>query len=56
MTLVGLIADTHIPDRVETLHRDIVFGHTHMPVIRWVHDKLIINPGSASCPIEEHQA
>jgi len=32
----------------------IVFGHSHMPMIRWINDKLIINPGSASCPTEVH--
>ena len=34
--------------------RVIVFGHSHMPMIRWVGDRLIINPGSASCPNKEH--
>ena len=28
----------------------VVFGHTHIPVQRWVDGRLCINPGSAACP------
>ena len=28
----------------------VVFGHTHIPLQRWVNGKLCINPGSAACP------
>ena len=30
----------------------IVFGHTHRPVIRWLHGKLFFNPGS-TCPSDK---
>jgi len=32
----------------------IVFGHTHRPVIRWLHGKLFFNPGS-TCPSDKRE-
>jgi uncharacterized protein len=28
----------------------VVFGHTHIPVQRWINGQLCRNPGSAACP------
>jgi putative phosphoesterase len=28
----------------------VVFGHTHIPLQRWMNGRLCINPGSAACP------
>jgi len=54
--IVGYRLEFYLPFLFRTFPQAqaIVFGHSHMPMIRWVQDKLIINPGSASCPTEEH--
>jgi putative phosphoesterase len=53
---VGYQLEFYLPYLFRTFpHADvIVFGHSHMPVIRWVNGKLIINPGSVSCPNREY--
>jgi putative phosphoesterase len=35
-----------LPEQVRT----VVFGHTHMPYLRLVHGRLVINPGSVGLP------
>lgn len=32
-----------------------LFGHTHVPVNRWIEDVLMLNPGSASLPKENEK-
>lgn len=53
---IGYRLEFYLPYLFRTLPRArvIVFGHSHMPMIRWVKGTLIVNPGSASCPNREH--
>jgi putative phosphoesterase len=47
------LKEKHFIDRVAAAFPDVnvvIFGHTHLPVIRLVRDILIFNPGSACCP------
>lgn len=32
------------------LSRVVIFGHTHRPLVQWVGEQLILNPGSCHCP------
>jgi uncharacterized protein len=34
----------------------VVFGHTHIPLQRWIDGRLCINPGSAACPDDKAPA
>ena len=34
--------------------RVIVYGHLHIPEISWVGERLLFNPGSASCPDKKY--
>jgi putative phosphoesterase len=55
---VGYRLEFYLPYLFKSLPRArvIIFGHSHMPMVRWVNGKLIINPGSASCPNKEYLA
>jgi len=55
---VGYRLEFYLPYLFKTFPqaRVIIFGHSHMPMVRWINDTLIINPGSVSCPNREYLA
>lgn len=52
--LYGPRSFDYFAERMRTFFPDvdvIVFGHTHEPLIRQVEGQLLVNPGSACCPM-----
>ncbi|MBM2833557.1 MAG: Phosphoesterase [Candidatus Brocadiaceae bacterium] len=45
------VSQKEFEDELKDIHADIVFiGHTHLPMVRKIHDIIIVNPGSVGQP------
>lgn len=45
------VSQKELEDELKDIHADIVFiGHTHLPMVRRIHDIIVVNPGSVGQP------
>jgi len=45
------VSQKELEDELKDIHADIVFiGHTHLPMMRRIHDIIVVNPGSVGQP------
>ena len=45
------VSQKELEDELRDIHADIVFiGHTHLPMVRKIHDIIVVNPGSVGQP------
>ena len=45
------VSQKELEDELKDIHADIVFiGHTHLPMVRKIHDIIVVNPGSVGQP------
>ena len=45
------VSQKELEDELKDIHADIVFiGHTHLPMVRKIHDVIVVNPGSVGQP------
>ena len=45
------VSQNELEDELKDIHADIVFiGHTHLPIVRKIHDIIVVNPGSVGQP------
>ena len=45
------VSQKELEDELKDIHADIVFiGHTHLPMVRKIHNIIVVNPGSVGQP------